>query len=178
MVLLITIIVMAIVAAAVWLSRSQDGDMEFARGDLGGAVGTTGASEATGVEPIHELETITGANDGHQLVGRRVDVHVPIAQPINDVAFWVGPPDNRLLVVVARDTRSGSERQPSSSAIDTIRVGQRATIVGTIERVPYAEAMYSWGLTSADRAELMERRIYLRAERVEPNGAVGTFGQP
>lgn len=171
--LLITIIVMALVAATVWLSTSQDADLDFARGDLGGAVGTTGESEATGVEPIHELETITGANDGHQLVGRRVDIHVAVDRPINDVVFWVGPPDNRLLVVVAHDTRSGSDRQGgerSSSDIDAIRAGQRATIVGTIERVPYAEAMYSWGLTSADRAELMERRVYLSAERVEPNG--------
>ena len=156
--LLFTVIAMAIVAAAVWFSTSRDAELEFARGDLGGAVGTTGTSPATGGEPIRDLETITGAIDGHQLVGRRVDVHAPIDRPINDVAFWAGPPDNRLLVVVPHDTQT------------TVRAGQRATILGTIERVPYAEAMYSWGLTSADRAELMERRIYVRAERVEPNG--------
>jgi hypothetical protein len=30
--------------------------------------------------------------------------------------------------------------------------------------------MYSWGLTNADRSELMDRRIYLRADRVMVNG--------
>ena len=170
----------------VWMSPGGGGGREQADGLVrtttgsAGSVGTSGQrsneSENSGpaLSTIHELETITGSNDGHELVGRHVDLHVPVNQHINDVAFWVGPRDNRLLVVLARDDRDGSTRQhgePSGTAIGAIRAGQQATVSGTVQRVPYAEAMYSWGLTNADRAELMDRPIYLRAERVTPNGS-------
>jgi hypothetical protein len=180
--LLIAATVVVLGAFAVWLSPGGGGGLEqgtgLVRTETGnpGAVGTSGQAEgatqnsgpaATGAV-IHELETITGSNDGHELVGRRVDLHVPISQHINDVAFWVGMGDNRLLVVLARDNRDGDERQRGEPSNSGVRAGQQATVSGSIQRVPYAEAMYSWGLTNADRAELMERRIYLRADTVTP----------
>jgi hypothetical protein len=183
--LLLSAAVVALGAFAVWLSPGGNAGLKqgtgLVRTETGnpGTVGTSGtlpdgaeqASVPLAGSIIHDLETITGANDGHELVGRRVDLHVPVSHHINDVVFWVGASDNRLLVVLARDDRDGAERQrgePSNSSINSLRAGQQATISGSIERVPYAEAMYSWGLTNADRAELMERRIYLRANTVRP----------
>lgn len=182
----------ALLAFAIWMSPG--GDAGFEQGDglvrtttgAEGSVGTTGEQEGNlGGDnsgpalvqidnPIHEIETITGTNDGHELVGRRVDLHVPIQQHVNDVAFWVGPGDNRVLVVLARDNRDGEMRQrgkPSSSGLGEIRAGQQATVSGTVQKVPYAEAMYSWGLTNADRTELMDRPIYIRADSITPNGS-------
>ena len=169
--------VIAIAAVGVWMSPGGNAGMErgsgLVRTETGnpGAVGTSGQlEEGSSAGIIHDIETITGVNDGHELVGRRVDLHVPVSQHINDVAFWVGMGDNRLLVVLARDNRDAENRQRggSSSSGVNLRAGQQATISGSIQRVPYAEAMYSWGLTNADRAELMDRRIYLRADSVSP----------
>jgi hypothetical protein len=185
-VVLLAIAAVALGAFLVWLSPGGEGGFEagMARTQSGqlGAIGTAGQEPGSttrdnsgpALTTIHELETITGATDGHELVGRKVDLHVPIQQHINDVAFWVGPRDNRLLVVLARDNRDAAARQEgrsSNTGAARIDPGQQATISGTIERVPYAEAMYSWGLTNADRAELMDRRIYLRADRVTGGGS-------
>lgn len=173
--LLLAVAFLAFGVAAVWLSPGGGRGREQARTETGreGVLGTTGQATGDNAGPalttIHELETITGATDGHELVGRTVDLHVPVQQHLNDVAFWIGPRDNRLLVVLARDNRDGATRQegrPGSTGLTIPEAGQQATISGTIQRVPYAEAMYSWGLTNADRAELMERRIYLRADSV------------
>lgn len=188
-VLLIAVAAIALAAGAVWLSPGGGGGQRVGGGlvrtesGMAGSVGTSGqlgenaragnsgpALSTLAGNPIRDLETITGATDGHELVGRRVDLHVPVQQHINDVAFWVGPRDNRLLVVLARDTRDGEERQrgePSNSGVSALQAGQATTISGTIQKVPYAEAMYSWGLTNADRTELMDRRIYLRADSVQ-----------
>src|SRR5688500_6502413 len=122
--LLMAAAVVVLVAFAVWLSPGGGRGLEHGTGlvrtETGnpGVVGTSGQAEGAGQNSgpaatgaiIHELETITGSNDGHELVGRRVDLHVPISQHVNDVAFWVGMGDNRLLVVLARDDRDGQER--------------------------------------------------------------------
>jgi hypothetical protein len=181
----------ALAALMVWIAPGGGGGRERADGLVRtttgseGSVGTAGQRSGEGsnsgpaLSTIHELETITGSNDGHELVGRRVDLHVPVSQHINDVAFWVGAKDNRLLVVLGRDNRGGDKRQhggPATSGVDRVPAGQQATVSGTIQRVPYAEAMYSWGLTNADRSELMDRPIYLRADRVTSNGESATAG--
>lgn len=173
----------ALASFGIWLSPGGNAGMELRTGRAGSETGEpapvgTSGEEVPGADQnsgpsasgiIRDLETITGANDGHALVGRRVELSAPISRHINDVAFWVGMGDNRLLVVLARDDRDGAERQrgePAGTDIKALNPGQQATIAGTIERVPYAEAMYSWGLTNADRSELMDRRIYLRANTV------------
>lgn len=147
--------------------------------DVGGAVGTTGAdtedgpAEGTLGTLITELETITGTNDAAQLVGRQVDLHVDVQEVANDVAFWVGSPDNRLLVVLARDDRSGHDQQtgnPSSHGLSFVRAGEQATVSGIIRRVPHAEATFSWNLTRRDVEQLARRGVYVHAERVSPNG--------
>jgi hypothetical protein len=183
-VLLIATAVIALAAAAVWMSPGGRGGSELgisrARtvdGDVG-PVGTSGQqggpdgeNSGPALNTIRDLSTITGTNDGHELVGRHVDVHVPIQRHINDVAFWVGPADNRLLVVLARDNRDEGERQrgePSDSGVNATNGAPEAIVSGTIQTVPHAEAMHSWGLTNADVAELSDRPIYLRADRVTP----------
>ena len=171
----------ALATLMVWIAPGGGGGRERADGLVRtttgseGSVGTSGQRSGEGensgpaLSTIHELETITGSNDGHELVGRRVDLHVPVSQHVNDVAFWIGPKDNRLLVVLGRDNRNGTTRQQGESATNSVgrvQAGQQATVSGTIQKVPYAEAMYSWGLTNADRSELMDRPIYLRADNV------------
>lgn len=175
--------VIALAAFGVWLSPGGNAGMELRTGRAGSEtgdpapVGTTGegvpgAEQNSGPSAsglIRDLDTITGANDGHALVGRRVELRAPVSRHINDVAFWVGMGDNRLLVVLSRDDRDGVERQrgePSNTSVNALKPGQQATISGSIQRVPYAEAMYSWGLTNADRSELMDRRIYLKADTI------------
>jgi hypothetical protein len=139
------------------------------------AVGTTGVHPTAnavrfrpGLPTIHELETITGVNDGHLLVGRRVDLRIPVQQYLNDSAFWVGSKDNRLLVVVRprRNARPHDGSALSAGDGRTVQAGERTTVVGSIQQIPDDEALSSWGLTDIDLAELMERRIYLRAESI------------
>jgi hypothetical protein len=135
-------------------------------------VGTTGAhDEAVGdnATVLREIETITGATNPRSLVGRRVDLHVDVQEHANDHAFWVGSPDNRVLVVWGRDNRDGLERQaglPDSS--DPLRKAQRAAISGVIQPIPRSEHRYSWDLTEDDQRELDDRKIYIRADSVKP----------
>jgi hypothetical protein len=138
-------------------------------------VGTAGSHE--GAKPdedatvLREIETITGANDAMALVGRRVDLHVDVQARANDHAFWVGPTDNRVLVVWGRDNRDSSERQagaPASDEVALVRDGQRAAISGVIEPIPIAEGRFSWDLTEQDQRELGERKVYIRADSVKP----------
>jgi hypothetical protein len=138
-------------------------------------VGTTGShDDASGGEDaavLREIETITGANDAMSLVGRRVDLHVDVQSRANDYAFWVGSPDNRLLVVLGRDNRNGTKRQagvPANHGITPVRDGQRAAISGVLRAIPIAEHRYSWDLTADDEKELSERKVYIRAEAVTP----------
>ena len=142
-----------------------------------GPVGTSGAhddaAEAKGGDVITEVETITGTNDAMALVGRRVDLHVDVHDRANDYAFWVGPPDNRLLVVIGRDTRDGSQRQrgeSSSHRISPVRGGQRAAISGVIRPAPKAEQRHNWNLTRDDERELADRKVYIDADSVSSEG--------
>jgi hypothetical protein len=139
-----------------------------------GTSGThAGAAEDHGGEVITEIETITGATDAMELIGRRVDLHVDVQKRANDGAFWVGSPDNRLLVVLGRDTRDSAQRQRGVSSghhAVPVRDGQRATVSGVIRPVPVAEQRYSWNLTADDERELGDRKVYIRAETVMSEG--------
>jgi len=141
------------------------------------AVGTSGthgaAAETDAPNVITEIETITGTNDGMGLIGRRVDLHVDVQNRANDQAFWVGSRDNRLLVVLDRDTRDGAQRQDGRAPnhrISPVHGGQRATISGVVRPVPKAEHRYSWNLTREDERELKDRKIYIAADSVSSEG--------
>ena len=154
-----------------------------------GAVGTSGTRELSAVEGhedpsvmppaiIQELDTITGSVDGQQLIGRRVDLHATVQAVPNDAAFWIGAGDNRLLVRLRRDNRDGRARQlgpDSHHAISPVHVGQQATISGSVQPLPEAGDMSTWRLTQRDYAELLDRKLYIRADTVTTNGH-GTHG--
>ena len=46
----------------------------------------------------------------------------------------------------------------------------RVTVFGTIEGVPNEEASYSWGLKDSQRRALKDQKVYIRADRVTPEG--------
>lgn len=131
------------------------------------AKGTAGRAEPVPTDAdeapatIREIETITGAVDGHELIGRRVDLHLKATGVTNEGAFWVGPRDNHVLVSPLRDGRT--KRRP-------VREGAAVTIAGTIEAVPNAKARerLSWGLTGPDLVQLTDQRVYIRPDRITP----------
>jgi hypothetical protein len=155
--------------------------------DPGRAVATAGTAE--GVIPvagsgdgsqstaaIQELATITEDANISGLIGRRVNLHVPALAEHNLVTFWVGTPDNRLLVVLHRDIRNGDQRQRSSApahGILTVERGQQTLISGTIQRVPSAEQRMSWNLTQSQTRDVEARQIYLEADSVRTEGHGG-----
>jgi hypothetical protein len=149
-----------------------------------GSVGTSGTVDAPAatdsgsvavVPPaiIQELDTITGSVGGQELVGRRVDLHVTVHSVPNEVVFWIGGKDNRVLVALGRDNRDGRGRQHGLSprhGILTVHAGQQATISGSLQRLPKAEEIYGWRLTEPDYAELLDRKMYIRADTVTTDG--------
>jgi hypothetical protein len=106
---------------------------------------------------IQEIETITGAVDGHELIGRRVELRLKATGVTSQGVFWVGPQDNHVLVAPARD------KQPARRPV---REGEAVTIVGTVLEMPNAEQRLSWGLTAPDLVQLTDQRIYIRADRI------------
>lgn len=130
-------------------------------------VATTGGNAAV----IRELEASKG--DGHELVGRKVDLTLPVQSRANDQAFWIGSGENEMLAVVHRDNRTAEQRYfgvPSGNAIDDVKAGQQVTVTGTIQAVPYREATYSWGLSTEDVDRLEARPIYIEADSVRVAG--------
>lgn len=111
------------------------------------AIGTTGHSMADAEDSpgtLHDLETATGAVDQNELIGRRVDFHVKVANLASDTSFWVGSKDNRLLVVLGHDNRRDA----------LMTAGQTARITGTIEGLP---------------KPLNDQKVYIRADNVIPD---------
>jgi len=106
---------------------------------------------------IQEIETITGAVDGHELIGRRVELRLKASGVTSQGAFWVGPQDNHVLVAPARD--KPTTRRP-------VREGEAVTILGTVLEMPNAKQRLSWGLTAPDLVQLTDQRIYIRADRI------------
>jgi hypothetical protein len=140
-------------------------------------VGTAGRQATNELDEspatLHDLETVTGSVDPHELIGGRVDLHVKVADINNYTSFWVGNKDNRMLVVLGRDNRSDAQRihgAPSPNDIKPAAPGQMVRITGTIEGIPDAEARYSWGLNDSERRALHDQKVYIRADHVTPEG--------
>ena len=136
-----------------------------------GSIGTTGrdrsVAESMVVYSLHEMKGISAS--GQALVGRKVELRMPVGDIANDRAFWVGDKDNRLLVVPTRDHRDIVERQAgliTGNNVAALESGKTAVVSGTIQPMPRAEEAYSWGLTTRDREELASRGVYLRADSV------------
>jgi len=66
-------------------------------------VGTAGHVAAAEPEEspatLHDLETMAGALDPHELLGWHVDFHVRVSALRDATSFWIGRTDSRVLVV-------------------------------------------------------------------------------
>jgi hypothetical protein len=127
------------------------------------------AGTSAAAEPIQDLSTILGTDNPRTLVGRRVEISVPVVQDQTLTKFWIGPQEDRMLVVLARDTRDGGERQasvPPQHGIVPLRRGQGAVVSGVVERVPRPEERASWDLTAAQTRDVERRGVYIRADKV------------
>lgn len=153
--------IVLLILALVFISRAGDAPTADVR-----SVGTSGHGESA-PEPedspatLHDLETVTGSVDPHQLVGSRVDFHLQVRDINNNTSFWVGTKDNPMLVVLERANRS--EAQP-------ITRGEMARITGTIEAIPLEESRFNWGVNDSVRRALKDQQVYIRADNVVPEG--------
>ena len=146
---------LALVVALMWVEpyhRSRQASGASVVGDPPvGTAGHKGADEPDeSPATLHDLETVTGMVDPHELIGGRVDFHVKVADINNYTSFWVGNKDNRMLVV---------HGAPSPNDIQPTATGEMVRITGTIEGIPNAEA----------RA-FEDQKVYIRAEHVTPEG--------
>jgi hypothetical protein len=158
--------VVALLGAFMWVAPYHQGRAGSSVSPVSDPpVGTAGRDAANEPEAspatLHDLETVTGAIDPHELIGGTVDFHVKVADINNDTTFWVSNKDNRMLVVV---------HGTPSNHIRSAAPGQVVHITGTIEGVPTAAARYSWGLNDSQRRTLEDQKVYIRAERVTPDG--------
>src|SRR5262245_22990535 len=127
-------------------------------------VGTAGRDGANDPEAspatLHDLETVTGTVDPHELIGRTVDFHAKVADINNDTSFWVSNKDNRMLVVFLG--------APSPQDIKPAAPGQTVHITRTIEAIPNAAGRYRWGLNDWQSRAVEDQMVYIRAEHVTP----------
>jgi hypothetical protein len=155
----------------------RDG-MQYDPAKVIGTSGTPAAAptDAAAVqEENREVDAILRDHAPADLIGQRVEVKVPIKTDNSMVTYWVGPPDQSLLVVLHRDVRNGLARmasEPSAHAIAPVKVGDVATLSGTIQRVPHSEqTRFSWDLTAAQRKDVETRGIYLLADSLRMDDA-------
>jgi len=181
--LVLAALVTVVVAAVVWaaaIDRRAGADSRSAGLNTEGGIPTSGSGGDAGtggdqgppavVPPraIQRLSALSRGDNLESLIGRQLDLEVTINDP-NDVAFWADEDGRRALVVLKRDTRTDAQRQngePPTHHIEPLRGGDRVRITGTVDRLPHAEAMYSWNLSTRDAAELRRSYAYIRADRV------------
>jgi hypothetical protein len=156
----------------------RDGSNQF---DPSKVLGTSGTTPPTAVDAdsgqaestIRDLDAIIAKGGASSLVGRHVDLQVPVLGENNLVAFWVGSPDDEILVVLHRDRRDDQQRmtsQPPAHSIEPVHQGQQATISGTLQTVPDIEGRFSWELTRSQLDEVEGRGVYLLADNVRTTG--------
>jgi len=104
----------ALMLAALWPGPKNDvRDANVPVGTAGSAAPEPEDSFAT----LHDLETMTGVLDPHQLLGWRVDFHVKVGGILNPTSFWIGKADDHVPVV----------------AMTPVEPGQAVWITGTVE---------------------------------------------
>ena len=124
----------ALVLAIVWAGarvRTSTGIDEARPGDA--PIGTAGYQTPSDSEDspatIHDLETMTGAIDPHELIGGRVDFHLKVGEVRDGTSFWVGHGDNHVLVV-------------PRNKVQPVMTGEMVRITGTIEKIPKGHQVY------------------------------------
>jgi hypothetical protein len=145
--------VFALIVALMWVGPYQRSDHSTGVSAVGyPPVGTAGRESADESDQspatLHDLETVTGTVDPHELIGRRVDFHVKVADINNYISFWVANQDNRMLVV------------HGASSPNDIKPAQMVRITGTIEGIP----------NGAFDDQLKDQKVYIHAEHVTPEG--------
>lgn len=172
---MLAVLILGVLVAAISLSQTDRryGERSAVLHNVPAATGTADASDGLAVSTLgtllSEVDSLGGAEDWTELVGRRVRLVVDTNLITNNVAFWTGTPPDDLLVVIERDRRSGREQQlgrPSENPFAQVYGTRQATIEGVVEPLPYAEAMFTWGLTRRDVDLLADRGVYLRAREL------------
>jgi len=170
--------ILALVVALMWVGpalQSRHGIGLSATGDYPHAeevtgLGTTGQHEDARI--VNDLQAVIGG-EPDEMIGRRVDLHVKVSDINNYGAFWIGTGDQMALVVLGRDNRTTGQRdqgEPSPHNIQPVASGQMAHITGTIEKIPSAEARYSWGVANPQHEAVENLKFYIRADSVVPEG--------
>ena len=145
--------VLVLIAALMWVAPYHQGrhgpGVSAASYTPVGTAGREGADEPDeSPATLHDLETVTGTVDPHELIGRRVDFHEKVADINNHTSFWVGSKDNRVLVV------------HGASSSNDVKPAQMVRITGTIEDIP----------NGVFNEQLKDQKVYIRAEHVTPEG--------
>src|ERR1044072_1098346 len=113
--------ILALIIGMLWVDRPG------VLPDVDSPVGTAGHDSAP--EPddspatLHDLEKMTGSVDPHELIGTRVDFHVRVRDVNDDMSFWIGNRDNRILVVPDGVVSNGSA---------PVDAGRTARVIGSI----------------------------------------------
>ena len=167
--------------AGVSVGQTHEGDGQGAPIGTGGDAATIdhGNAGPPAISPstagLDLLRLGNGPGSWRDAIGQQMAVPAGAASHVNDIAYWVGEGDNRLLVVLSRD-RTDRFEQPRTQSADASPAAGPGMVTGTLRRLPHAEAMFSWGLTNADAAALRERPIYLHVSADAVDAAL-TEGQ-
>ena len=117
-------------------------------------------------EPMTDMAAIIDAPDQPALAGHQAQLEdVTVLSVTGDQAFWVGPSeDRRLLVILDEASTSGGATEGRYD----VNPGQTLTISGEIRQMPpMEEARQQWNLSDAASAELGTQQIYLHANQLE-----------
>jgi len=87
----------ALMVAVLW--TSPEGPPPSRETPVGTAGRVTAGEPDESPATLHDLETMAGALDQHELLGWHVDFHVKVSAIRDATSFWIGKADSRVLVV-------------------------------------------------------------------------------
>jgi hypothetical protein len=132
----------------------------------GGARVETLNPQPEGPRVIADMELLSSKAD---YVGRAVEIAaIPVMTKPGPRTFWAGRFGNRTLVLVDGSAQGADAAQPGA----TIRLS------GRLERTPDQQALAQAGLDEQDREALEDEDVFIRAQRIEPQGDVGPLDAP
>lgn len=149
-------------------TASPAGDTASPAGDTASPAGETAspAGETPAGSPVvGDVLLIIDAPDPASLVGSRVELtDVEVQSVVGDTTFWVGPSQDRQVLVVLEEDESAG---PVEGQVD-VEEGQTVSLTGVVREMPSTdEAMQRWQL-SDDAAQALEGEdVFIRAQRVD-----------
>lgn len=115
-------------------------------------------------DPVTDVLVLVDTPDRRSLLGRQVQLSdVSVRRVTGDKTFWIGPSDDKQLLVVLNE-----EPTPGSSVEGryNIEPGQTVDITGAMIQLPDADtARTLWG--EAVAREAADDQVYLRANQVK-----------